>query len=252
MTSVDAAMWDSFSRANRLNPAQRHRWRLVCEEARSAAPSGPLVVVDLGCGQGLLLAHLARLLPKARRIGIDVEPRALELARVNEPSSEYVLGDLQAGALSLPQGLEGQTGVVVCSEVLEHLRAPEEALRLARRLLSPNGCLVVTVPGGGVTRFDRAIGHVRHYDAASLSAALTGAGLRVVRMYRWGFPFHSLFRLAVSLAPASAEPFRDGRLSAAVRLGWEAAYTLFFLNVKHRRLGRQLVAVATRGEGTAS
>ncbi|HJZ88948.1 MAG TPA: hypothetical protein VKN99_27435, partial [Polyangia bacterium] len=62
---------------------------------------------------------------------------------------------------------------------------------------------------------------------------------------RWGFPFHSLFRLLMSLAPTAATLYRDDRLSWPARVVWEALYWLFFLNLEHARLGRQLIAVAT-------
>jgi SAM-dependent methyltransferase len=159
-----------------------------------------------------------------------------------------VQADLSADAPALPAALASAADVVVASEVLEHLREPDHAVALARRLLAPGGRLVVTVPSGAITPFDDSIGHLRHYTPASLAALLEGGGLRVERIYRWGFPFHSLFRLAIADAPrAAAVLYADGRISAPARVAWDLLYWLFFLNVEDTRVGRQLVAVASAG-----
>src|SRR5262249_2498755 len=155
------------------------------------------------------------------RVGLDVEPRALELAQKNDPRGQFILADLLAEAAPLPAEIEGNASVVVCSEVLEHLPSPERAVALARRLVRPAGRLVVTVPGGGMTPFDRAIGHQKHYTPASLAKLLEAGGFRPRRIYRWGFPFHSLFRLAMLVAPGAAQLYRDDRLSAPARVAWE-------------------------------
>jgi SAM-dependent methyltransferase len=238
-------MWMQFGRANALNPAQRHRFRLIVGELRRRVSRSAPLVVDLGCGSGLLLSHLARALPAARRVGVDVAPRALELARLACPHSEFVKLDLEADPPApLPAALEGRAAAVVASEVLEHLDRPECAVALARRLCAPDARLVVTVPAGPMTPFDLQIGHRRHFTPATLAELLAGGGFAVERVYRWGFPFHSLFRLAMAVAPGAAALYTDDRLPLPARLAWELLYGLFFLNRRHGRLGRQLVAVA--------
>ncbi|HJZ87591.1 MAG TPA: class I SAM-dependent methyltransferase, partial [Polyangia bacterium] len=189
-------MWRTFGRAAALNPAQRHRWRLVEGElgelaelaglrASGAAAAAP-VVVDLGCGSGLLLSRLARALPGARRVGVDLAESALALARSQDGGIELVQADLEAEAPPLPASLEGHATAVVATELLEHLSHPERAVGLARRLCGAAARFVVTVPAGAMTPFDRAIGHQRHYTPASLRGLLESGGFRVQRVYRWG------------------------------------------------------------------
>jgi SAM-dependent methyltransferase len=247
LTSSTELMWSGFSRANALNPAQRHRWRLVIQEAfRKNRLSPGAVVADLGCGSGVLLSKMRERSTELRCVGLDVEPLALELARKVLPGGEFHRVDLSSPDAVLPSGLEGSADVVVCSEVLEHLDTPSAAVTLAGSLLRPGGVFVVTVPSGPMTQFDRAIGHVRHYDLSSLSALLDGNDLRIVRLYRWGFPFHSLFRVAVGLFGAVPSQYTDEHFSARAAIVFRLLDWLFFLNVKSRLLGRQLVAVAVR------
>ena len=54
------------------------RLAAVCAELEA---SGARTVIDLGCGEGRLLSRLARAKQMARLVGVDVSPRALEIAR---------------------------------------------------------------------------------------------------------------------------------------------------------------------------
>jgi SAM-dependent methyltransferase len=65
--------------------------------------------------------------------------------------------------------------------VLEHIPGDVAALRGARRLVRPGGAVVLLVPAfpAAMSRFDRAVGHVRRYTRSSLRTALTSAGLVV-------------------------------------------------------------------------
>lgn len=201
-------------------------------------------IVDLGCGSGVLLEQIAGACPDARLAGIDADPNALALAAQRLPSAELQRGDLDSedGVVSG----HGVADAVVCSEVLEHLIEPQHALRMAHELLKPGGRLVVTVPSGPMNDFDRAIGHQKHYRPSELTDLLTTAGFRDVRTMAWGFPFHTLFRVALAAAPRTTEQFSDEKIGAMHRIVFRLLHALFYLNVRSRRFGRQLIATAVR------
>lgn len=235
-------LWGNFSLANELSPAQRHRWRLVVQELKDHLPRNG-VVVDLGCGSGALLSRIGVAFPDATLVGMDMEPRALALARRRLPSADLVQGDLDADAGAV---LVGRADAVVCSEVLEHLATPERALCLAREILRPGGRVVVTVPAGAMNDFDRAIGHRKHYRPDELTALMTGAGFRDVRTSAWGFPFHTLFRIALAVAPGTTAGFSDEKIGVLHRSLFSLLNALFYLNMRSARFGRQLIATGAR------
>jgi SAM-dependent methyltransferase len=202
------------------------------------------MIVDLGCGSGTLLRLLAGHVPAARCAGLDVEPLALDLAKKALPAAEFHELDLADPEASVPESLRGKADVVVCSEVLEHLENPRIAVALGRTLLRDGGRMVVTVPSGTVTAFDRAIGHVRHYDLDSFEKILERDDLAVERSYRWGFPFHSLFRVLVGFAGVAPSQCTDANFGLLATVAFRVLDWLFYLNARSRVLGRQLVAVA--------
>lgn len=231
-------LWGGFSVANELNPAQRHRWRLVVNELTTLPPAA--TVVDLGCGSGLLLSRIAAARPNGRFVGVDADPTALRYAAERLPAARLIRADLDA-ATAEPLA---DADAVVCSEVLEHLETPLHAVRLARRALRRGGRFVVTVPAGPVTPFDRTIGHRKHFTLEAIDALLVAGGFRIVHSYYWGFPFHTLFRIGVGALPSAADGFSDARLGAPQRAVFRVLDALFYLNAKSRRAGRQIVAVA--------
>lgn len=96
--------------------------------------AGPLL--DVGCGTGLILRHLPR-----GSTGLDINPRYLAKARLHAPDAVLVQGDAEA----LPFA-DGAFGTVVCTEVLEHVPDPAQAVAEIRRVLSPEGVLIGSTP----------------------------------------------------------------------------------------------------------
>src|SRR3954452_24117287 len=106
-------------------------------------PAGAPVVVDVGCGDGSLVRHLAR--RGARAIGVEVGEEPLRRARGHEPAGgeRYEQGVAQA----LP--LDGTAaGVLVFANSLHHVPgdALDAALAEAARVLRPGGLLYVQEP----------------------------------------------------------------------------------------------------------
>jgi ubiquinone/menaquinone biosynthesis C-methylase UbiE len=104
-------------------------------------------ILDLGCGAGFGLVHLARRYPKARLLGIDPEPQQLELARAQvdqaglEPRVRLEQGD--ARHLDQPARFD-----LVVMNIALHETGGEadyrDVLARVRRALRPGGWLLVS------------------------------------------------------------------------------------------------------------
>ena len=147
----------------------------------------------------------------------------------------------------IPDGDAGWAEYAVCSEVLEHVDEPGRLIGNARPLMAPGCRLVVTVPAGPVSAFDRHIGHRRHFRAAELRELLEAAGYTVESARAAGFPFFNLYRLAVIAAGRRliASPRgSEAPPSRATRMGASVFGPLMRRNTGGRRLGFQTIAVA--------
>jgi SAM-dependent methyltransferase len=91
------------------------------------------VLVDLGCGTGATLEAVCPWV--ARAIGVDREPKMLEVARGRlDGAVELLEGPLEALPLA-----EAVADLAVCTLVLHHVAEPVRVFAEARRVLKPGG-----------------------------------------------------------------------------------------------------------------
>lgn len=146
-------------------------------------------VLDLGCWTG----DLGRVLigRGCRVSGLEIDPTAADKAR--GVLDEVVVADLNTSPAS-EHFPEGAFDVVILGDVLEHLWDPVSALADARRLLTPGGRIVVSIPNvsHGSVRLALLQGrwdytdtglldatHIRFFTRSSLLDLFVTAGLLV-------------------------------------------------------------------------
>jgi len=109
------------------------------------APRPAAVLVDLGCGAGLLAPHVARL--GYRHVGLDIVARSLALAR------DHGLVPVRADVHRIPFA-DASVDAVSAGEILEHVPDPSTVLSEACRILRPGGTLVLdTINATWAARF---------------------------------------------------------------------------------------------------
>lgn len=109
----------------------------IAKERGALIPSNPradALLVDLGCGAGLLAPHI--LGKNYRHIGLDLNVAALGQAVEHDVTA--ICGDV----LSLPLGT-GIADVVSAGEILEHVNDVPGVIAEACRILRPGGLLVL-------------------------------------------------------------------------------------------------------------
>lgn len=153
--------------------------RLRTRIAELAEDARPASVLEVGCGQGWLLARLADALPDARLAGMDIREDAVAYARSLVPRADLRVAD---GA-RLPYG-DGEFDLVICSEVLEHVDEPAAVLAEIRRV--GGGSSVMSVPwepyfwGANLVRgkYARTLGncpgHIHHFTGGGFRRMLAG------------------------------------------------------------------------------
>ena len=148
-------------------------------------------VLDLGCGDGWATAELAAL--GARPVGIEIAQAAVDRARGNHPELDVRLAPLD-GPLPFD---DGAFDVVWSSEVIEHVADTAPWLSEVRRVLRPQGRLLVTTPNhsrlrllaAGIEPYSQPLGdHLHLYTARSLRGLLDDFGFDSVAIAGAGGP----------------------------------------------------------------
>ena len=256
------AHWSSYADSNAVNPAQAYRRQLILDALGIARASRPVRLLELGSGQGDFARDLLAQHPDVELCGLDLAATGVEIARRKVPGAAFFQQDFTR-PIAIPDQYRGWATHAVCSEVLEHLDDPAAVLGNVRTLLAPGCRLVITVPAGPMSAFDRHIGHRGHFTADRLATTLRAAGFEVADLRGAGFPFFNLYRLAVvargeKLIQDAHGGQKDGQEGGAVRpLPLAARATikvfswLFRLNRHTGVRGWQLVAVASPSPSAA-
>lgn len=171
---------------------------------RLAAEGGRGDALEVGPGSGVYLPVLCELF--ARVTAIDVEEACL--ARTRRLAAEFDNLTVRAGDVLDPPTPPESFDLILCSEVIEHVADPADALVALGGLLRPGGVLVLSTPQAyspleligrvalrpGAIELVRRVyrepvlptGHIRLLTARRARGLIERAGLRVVRHDRGG------------------------------------------------------------------
>jgi SAM-dependent methyltransferase len=180
--------WQEMERNSpQYNPPLEARYKMVIKRLDVAGR-----VLDLGCGDGYVM-NLARRNCRSV-IGIDPEKTGVRLAS----SKLHGLPNcrvIQADGYLLPFAAESFDAVLM-ADVIEHLEAPDRCLAEVRRVLAPNGRLLVTTPKW---RPNRNIDphHVREYRPEDLERCLAAHFSKVSLTFFWPIRWWAAYRTRV-------------------------------------------------------
>jgi SAM-dependent methyltransferase len=208
-------------------------------EARGATR----ILLDVGCGVGQLVHGATRRGWDA--LGIDLAPDAIEVA--HERGARCRVLDFFASELD-----DRRFGVIVMSELIEHVPDPLAFLRRARDLLRRDGFLYLTTPNFDcLTRRVRGGAwppvhpeHLSYFTPETLRDYLTLAGLRVRRLEARNLDLVTLLAGPPRPRPRPAE----SPPPATTRRGGDTAHSATDLRATLRRAAHgSLVLRSARG-----
>jgi SAM-dependent methyltransferase len=242
--------WDRYAAVTSLNPGERMRQDLILTALRSTCwPAERLL--DVGSGQGDFLVRVAQSGAARFYVGFELSETGVKLSKRKLPEAEFLQVDLFSPPAASARFF-GWATAAVCSEVIEHVDDPVAFLRTLHRYLADSALLVLTVPGGPMSAFDRHIGHRRHYSASLVRETLTQAGFDIEKVWLAGFPFFNLYRLLMVLrgrqliTDAEAGEGR-GTIARLRHFAMPAFRLMFKLNLRNFPLGWQIVVIARKG-----
>lgn len=139
-------------------------------------------ILDVGCGLGFVLFGID---PRWNKYGVDISKWAVEHA------SKY--GTIFQGTLQQANYKSNVFDVIILYQSLEHIPNPIEVLIEARRILKPNGRLIINTPDfkcglsdrfGDNFRFLNDKSHISLFDSLGLFRLLTDLEFRVEKISR--------------------------------------------------------------------
>jgi SAM-dependent methyltransferase len=190
------------------NPTRRwlHRTRRdwIVAQLRERAQAGARRALEVGFGAGVYLDTLAELFAEAAATDVaEGNLRHAAAIAARHPNLTLLRDDILASALP-----ERAFDVILCSEVIEHFPDSAGALAAMRRLIAPQGRLILSTPqryslleiacrialAPGVIKLVRRIygeavfetGHVNLLSARAVTEQIASAGFRVRERFSSG------------------------------------------------------------------
>jgi 2-polyprenyl-3-methyl-5-hydroxy-6-metoxy-1,4-benzoquinol methylase len=192
---VTGNTYDKYGSSNPLVRRLMSGFERTLEELFTLA--APRAVLDVGCGEGVLVQRWAQALPEGRVVGIDLEEESIQAgwSAHAAPNLEYRVME----AANLPFA-ENEFDLASAIEVLEHVPDPEHTLAEMARCAERH--LLVSVPREPLWRMlnmargaywpalGNTPGHLNHWSRRSFVGLLSRHG-EVVQV-RSPFPWTML------------------------------------------------------------
>lgn len=184
---------DNYRKHTTTNPVQKllinNFYNTLLSEAERLNPES---ILDVGCGEGFTLERLQKEKIGKKLVGVDFLERAIQIGKKERPDL-----DLKVGNLYEIPCKDNSFDLVICSEVLEHIKDPEKGLselvRVSKKycLLSvPNEPIFMAsnfLRGKNWSRFGNDIEHIQHWTSFAFQK-FVGKKLKI-RKVRLPFPW---------------------------------------------------------------
>lgn len=176
------------SEAVYLNLDPMHYHQMILEIVKTGQ-----TILDVGCATGYLGLAIKK---KGNRVyGIEISEKAAKKAK--EVLDDVIVGNIEE--INIPYPTE-YFDIIICSDILEHLIAPEQVLVKLIKYLKPNGVLLVVVPNvahyslrwmllRGKWKYTRTgsmdYGHIRFFTKKSMTKLLECSGYKTKNTIPW-------------------------------------------------------------------
>jgi len=223
-----------------MGPGIKTRYRIILKLFKKYNLQGK--IMDIGCGDGTLLS----LLPQSnanKLFGFDISPEAIEQTKKKKYISKLFLGDLTKKE-TLPQE---KFDVVICSEVLEHIKDCSRAIRNISQMVKKGGVLLISVPHSRKywTRHDSFSGHYKRFEKLEMEGELKKNEFEIIESLTWGFPIYAIYYFFLKRIPPSKAVIEDD--SVLKKFGSIILYSLFRIDDLFRsKRARKLFVVARK------
>lgn len=158
-----------------------------------------LRIIEIGSGNGNFAGYLANLNHEVT--GVEPSKSGYEISIKNFKHCTFINSPIQD---INPDHFQNKFDIVIAVEIIEHLLDPKSLIRISKKLLSPDGLLIITTPYHGYLKnltlsvfnkwdchfsVDWDGGHVKFFSRKSLSKMIENEDFKCVSWHYAGRVF---------------------------------------------------------------
>lgn len=157
-------------------------------------------ILDYGCGVGTVDFYLAK--NGSNVIGLEISKKAIDICR---DSANSIGVSKYCKFHQINTKLNKKFDLIICSEVIEHVKDDIGLLKRLSKLLKKKGYIFISTPSinaplykaGLLTSFDKKVGHLRRYHPEELKTLVIKMNLKIIRFEK----LEGIFRNSLFVFP---------------------------------------------------
>lgn len=203
-------------------------------------------LLDLGCGIGLFLEAVNEYSRHDWEVfGIDINSDLIKSARERLPSAKYYCGTLSTRPFS-----SNYFDCVTCFDVFEHDLNLKHTLVEIKRVLKPNGLLVVQAPNRASLmaylcddEWDwwSVPDHIFHFTPKTLTLTMEHYGFRLVKTFTWDPAQEFVSNIRGTILKKTSQNFLNRKLTKALTVPFYLVWIVKNILEKRFNLGGLMV-----------
>lgn len=160
-------------------------YRKIIDVLKEEINNRDIDILDYGCGAGTISLYLGK--KRFNVFGVDISKIAID--KCNESSKIMSLENFVLFSL-VPKKFTKKFDVIICSEVIEHVKDDIKLIKQLHKLLKVDGKLILSTPSinaplyrlGLAKKFDDKVGHLRRYESKSLQNIIQKSGFKITKI----------------------------------------------------------------------
>lgn len=147
----------------------------------------PSSVLDIGCGNGLLLEYFKNNL-KLKTAGVELSPQDCAIAK--KKADKIINASIENSNIS--SKFKEKFDIVIATDVFEHLPNPPKAMRNISKIAKKNSLLIIDTGdiggfgasiGGALNPFTQDEGHITFFSRKTIQLLLNKYGFEIIKFH---------------------------------------------------------------------
>lgn len=234
--------WNKYLNTNIEEPGTKYRKKEILKlllkyKKRNCS------ILDSGCGAGELINFLIENKISPGTIsGCDISDFIIKRNKKNLKKVNFFVCNLETGSNLGRKKYD----IVICSEVIEHVRGWKDMIKNLSKLLTKDGTIILSTQSGKIFGHQLELGHLKHFTVDELCEELEKNQIAKKEAYTCGWPFMNFKNLLVNMPILKTRErmMRSGAKSRAQKI----QFSLFDLayKISSRAYGPQIFIVAKK------
>lgn len=189
--------WNNFQSLSVEEPGSNYRINMVLDELRRLDVKK---IADIGCGAGQLIKKIKHVFPNLSSTGFDVSPLIIGKNKERIKNASFYTINLNDES-----DIGEKFDMVICCEVIEHVKNWKKAVSTLSNLVQSNGYIIITTQAGKIYTHHKTLGHFKHFKLEEIEKELKKNGITTIKSFYSGWPFMNFKNYLINIFFRSIE-----------------------------------------------